>query len=359
VPCQGFVDGSSTRETALNPSGFVLPRHATSINVTLTQHFVRPVFLHDVCIRIWCSMPGKLHDLNYLHLLYFWTVAREGSMTAACKKLDVTQPTISMQIRKLEQSLGHKLFERVGRGIELTETGRTVFDYAEDIFSLGRALVGALNGQVEGRQVRLTVGIPHAMPKLITYRLLEPVLADPDRVQLICHEADLTQLIAGLAVHRYDVIISDMPIAPGARVRSFNHPLGECPIAICGTKSLVNRYRRDFPRSLHRAPMLLPTPNTDMRRSLDRWFAQQEITPRIVAEFDDSALLKEFGQGGWGVFPVPAAVVKEVKKQYSVQQVGILEEVRARYFAITTERKLKNPAVVTIAEAAKDGLLES
>lgn len=302
-------------------------------------------------------MAENLQDLNYLHLFYFWTVAREGSITAACSQLHVTQPTISMQIRKLEQALGKKLFDRVGRGLQLTETGQVVFDYSEDIFSLGRALLGSLKGQGDGRIAKLTVGVPNAMPKLIILRLLEPILHHPDRIQLICHEDDLTQLLADLAVHRYDVIISDMPVAPAMRVKSFNHPLGECSISICGTKSLADRYGPRFPDSLNDAPLLLSTTNTDMRRSLDRWFDSQGFSPCIVAEFDDSALLKEFGREGHGLFPVPTAVVDVVKDQYDVIQLGELEEVRVRYYAITTERKLKNPAVVMIAESAKTGFL--
>ncbi len=302
-------------------------------------------------------MAENLQDLNYVHLLYFWTVAREGSVTSACTRLHVTQPTISMQIRKLEKSLGQKLFQRVGRGLQLTEFGRVVFDYCEDIFSLGKALLGTVRGSSE-KSPKLAIGIPNAMPKLITYRLLEPVVRLAEPIQLVCHEADLNQLVADLANHRYDVIISDMPIAPGTRVKSYNHPLGDCSLTICATKPLAARYRRGFPESLHGAPMLLPTTNTDMRRSLDRWFDSQEIVPRIIAEFDDSALLKEFGQGGVGLFPVPTAVVDEVKQQYSVVHVGELTEVRARYYAITPERKLRNPAILTIVESAKHGLLE-
>lgn len=303
-------------------------------------------------------MAESLQNLNFLHLYYFWTVAREGSISSACTRLHVTQPTISTQIRKLERALGQKLFERQGRGLKLTKVGDNVFDYAEEIFSLGRAMLGSLNGQSADGQLHLTVGITHVLPKLITYRLLEPVLRQPQRVQLTCHEAALNELIADLAVHRYDVIISDLPIAPSVRVRSYNHPLGDCGIAVCGTKALADRYRRGFPESLDGAPMLMPTGNTEIRRSLDRWFDRSGITPWIAAEFDDSALIKEFGKGGLGLFPVPAAVVAEVKEQYSVSLVGTLEDVRARYYAITTERKLKHPAVVAIADAARHGLLD-
>lgn len=303
-------------------------------------------------------MVENLQQLNYLHLFYFWNVVREGSMTAACERLHVTQPTISTQIRKLEQALGLKLFDRVGRGLQLTKAGHTIFEYAEEIFSLGQALLGSLNGGAVGNSAKLVVGIPNVLPKLITCRLLEPVLQGPQRIHLICHEASLNELIADLAVHRFDVIISDLPIAPTVRVKSFNHPLGESAIAFCGVKKLADRFRRGFPDSLDGAPLLLPTSSTDLRRSLDRWFEARGIRPWLAAEFDDSALMKEFGKGGLGLFPIPAAVVQEVVEQYSVAHVGTIEEVRARYYAITTERKLKNPAVVAIAEAARHGLLD-
>lgn len=303
-------------------------------------------------------MAASLHDLNYLHLYYFWMVAREGSMVAAAEQLQVTQPTISMQIRKLEQSLGQKLFDRVGRGLQLTQTGQLTFDYADEIFALGEALIGSLNGYREGRLSRLTVGVPNEMPKRITYRLLEPLMHEPERLRVVCHEADLSELLAGLAVHRFDVVLSDMPVAAGVRVKSFNHPIGDCGITFCGKKPLADRLRIGFPHSLDRAPLLLPTPNTEVRRSLDRWMHRLGITPNVLAEFDDSALMKEFGQGGWGVFPVSAAVAQEVEQQYGVSAVGTVNDVRVHYYAITTNRKLKNPWVVAIVESAKQGLLD-
>jgi LysR family transcriptional activator of nhaA len=303
-------------------------------------------------------VAGKLQDLNYLHLYYFWTVAGAGSITAACALLHVTQPTISMQIRRLEQAMRAKLFERVGRGLRLTEVGRVVFDYAEDIFSLGQALVDTVNGTSSAKRPRLVVGIPNGMPKVVTCRLLEPLLHQPEDVRLVCYEADLHSLVTDLAKHRFDVILSDMPLSPGSNVRTYNHPLGESAVAFCGKREVISSLRARFPQSLHGAPMLLPTTNVELRRNLDRWFAKENIVPRIVAEIEDGALIKEFGSGGAGVFPLPSAVVSEVRQQYNLSMLGTLSDVKVRYYAITTERKLKNPLVMLISEIARKGLLD-
>jgi LysR family transcriptional activator of nhaA len=262
-----------------------------------------------------------------------------------------------MQIRKLEKTLGHRLFERSGRTLALTELGRTVFDYADEIFSLGRELLGALRGFPGKRSGRLHVGIPTFLPKLITYRLMEPVLHLPQDVQLICHEADLGELVAGLSRHRFDVILTDAPIHSPGLGRLFNHPLGDCDLAFCGVDALAARYREGFPESLDGAPVLLPTTATEMRRMLDRWLDEQPFNPRIVGEFDDIALMKEFGGGGAGLFPMPSAVLPEVKRQYGVDLVARIPTVRVRYYAVTSERKLTHPAAVTIAQQAKNGLL--
>jgi LysR family transcriptional activator of nhaA len=302
-------------------------------------------------------MTEKLQDLNFLHLFYFWMVVRHRGITAACELLHLTQPTISTQIRKLEKSLGQALFDRSGRELELTPVGKTVFEYADEMFAVGREMLGALRGTPSDRAMRLMVGIPMVMPKLITYRLLEPVLHLPQPVQVVIHEAPLDDLVSDLLRHQYDVILSDTPIAPHQRVRSYNHPLGVSEIAICGRADLAVRYRKRFPESLDGAPLLLPTPNTDLRRQLDRWFDESGYAPRVVAEINDSALLKEFGHAGAGLFPVCATVLEEVKQQYDVELVGNLEQVRMQFYAITLQRKLTHPAVVAISQNAKEGLL--
>lgn len=291
-------------------------------------------------------------ELNYNHLLYFWTVAREGSVAAAAAKLHLTQPTVTMQLQKLQRTLGCKLFERAGRRLALTEKGKQVLRYADEIFLLGRDLAASVRGMQADKKTRFVVGVPDAMPKLITCRLLEPALRIPGSVALECFEAKFDHLLADLTSERFDVVLSDCPLGIGARVRAFNHPLGECGIAFCGTTKLAARFRRNFPDSLGNAPLLLPTTHTDLRRSLDHWFDSQQIVPQIEAEFDDSALMKEFGFIGAGLFPVPMAVLADVQRQYRVSLVGTVETVRARYFAITSYRRVKHPAVAAICAAA-------
>lgn len=304
-------------------------------------------------------MSERLQDLNFLHLFYFWMVVRHGSISSACQRLHLTQPTISTQLRKLERSLGHQLFNRGKRELELSEVGKTIYEYADEMFAVGREMLGALRGMPSDRAMRLMVGIPMIMPKLVTYRLLEPVLNFPKPLQIVCHEAQLDTLLADLLRHHYDVILSDTPIQPRQRVRSFNHHLGDCGISICASPLLAAKHRRRFPESLHGAPFLLPPPNTEIRRALDRWFDAQGFEPRIVAEINDSALLKEFGHGGAGLFPVPTAVLREVQQQYNVTLVGRLDELRLHFYAITLERKLTHPALVAIAQAAKGGLFSA
>lgn len=298
----------------------------------------------------------NLQELNFSHLLYFWAVARDGSIASACERLQLRQPTISMQIRKLERVLGHRLFDRSGRNLVLTDVGRTVFDYADEMFSLGRELLGTLRGLPGKRTGRLHVGIPTFLPKSITYRLLRPILAMPQSIQLICHEAELGELVNGLARHKFDAILTDRPIYATMGARCFNHLLGESEIALCAAPALAAQYHANFPDSLDACPMLLPSAATEMRRMLDRWFDERPFNPRVVAEFDDMALMKEFGGGGGGVFPVPSAMLADLQRQYGVDVVGHLKDVSVRYYVVTTERKLTHPATVVIAESAKKGL---
>ncbi|PQO42028.1 LysR family transcriptional regulator [Blastopirellula marina] len=303
-------------------------------------------------------MIERLQDLNFLHLFYFWMAVRQGSITAACDHLHLSQPTVSAQIKKLEKSLGHQLFDRTGRDLKLTEVGGTVMEYADVIFSTGREMLGSLRGLPSEKALRLNVGVPMFVPKLITYRLLEVVLKFPEPVQINYHEASMEQLVDDLVRHRLDVLISDQPIPSDNKINSFNHPLGDCAIAFCAVESLAQQLREDFPNSLRDAPLLLPSPNTAFRRNLDRWFDQHDICPKIVAQFDDSAMLKEFGSGGAGIFPTPAAVVDRVCRQYGVELVGTLDEVRSHFFAITAQRRLIHPVVVAISEEAPKILLD-
>lgn len=294
--------------------------------------------------------------LNYHHLLYFWVVAKEGTIAAACKELNLAQPTISAQLRTLERSLGEKLFTRVGRNLALTETGRVVYRYADEIFSLGRDLLDTVKGRPTGRPLRFNVGVADVLPKLVAYRLLEPALHLPEQVQLVCHEGSPPELLTRLAVYELDLVLSDSPIGPDVKVRAFNHLLGECGVSIFGTNDLAAKYRRRFPKSLDGAPFIIPTANTALRRALEHWFDSEDIRPSVFGEFEDSALLKVFGQAGVGLFAAPTVIEKEVQRQYSVKVVGRVESVRERFYAISVEKKVKHPAVLAIADEARQKL---
>ena len=294
--------------------------------------------------------------LNYHHLLYFWTVAKEGTVTAASQRLRLAQPTVSTQLRILEKTLGQKLFEHHGRSLVLTETGRTVYRYANEIFSLGQELIDTLEAHpAKGRMV-LRVGITDVLSKEVAHLLLAPALNSPEPVHLICYEGKPAGLLARLSVYELDLVLSHSPIPPEVKLKGFNHLLGESSVSIFAAKNVALKYRRRFPRSLDGAPLLLPTDNTSLRRSLDQWFASERIRPIVIAEFEDSALLKVFGQAGYGLFAVPSVIEKETQQLYGVRVVGRLEAVRVQFFAISLERKLKHPGVLAIVEAAHSGI---
>ena len=292
--------------------------------------------------------------LNYHHLLYFWTVAREGSVTRAAGELRLGQPTVSAQIRTLEEALGEKLFTRVGRNLALTEVGRVVFRYADDIFSLGRELLDAVKDRPTGRPILFQVGIADVIPKLIAYRLLRPAFELSAPVRLVCREGKPDRLLAELAVHDLDLVLTDAPLGPTHKVKAFNHLLGECELTFFGSAPLARAHRRGFPRSLHGAPVLLPTDNATLRRALDQWFDTEGIRPVVMSECEDNALLDVFGAAGVGMFAAPAAIEKEIRREYGVEVIGRVGSVRERFYAISIERKLKHPAVVAIVEAARE-----
>lgn len=294
--------------------------------------------------------------INYHHLLYFWMVAREGGLVQAGKVLRLSHPTLSAQIHALEDQLGEKLFVKVGRKLTLTEQGRLAFRYADEIFTLGRELVDTVKGRSVGQSLRLDVGVVDVVPKFVVRSLLQPALELPESVRLVCHEKSFDELLAALALHTLDIVISDAPVPAGSSVRAFNHLLGETGVGIFGTKQLVAKYKRNFPQSLDGAPFLLPLETLHLRRSLNLWFDRHRITPRVVAEFEDSALLKAFGADGIGLFPAPSVVEKEVMTQYGVQPLGLAEDVKERFYAISVERRLKHPAVVAISNAARQEL---
>jgi LysR family transcriptional activator of nhaA len=294
--------------------------------------------------------------LNYHHLLYFWTVAREGSIARACRVLNLTQPAISAQIRTLERSLGESLFERRGRSLILTETGQFVYRYADEIFTLGRELQETLAGRPSGRPARLAVGVVEALPKLVAFRLLEPALRGPDAARLVLREDRLERLLGDLAAHALDIVLADTPLLASTRVRAFSHLLGECGVTVFGAPGVAAAHRRRFPESLDGAPFLVPTDNTALRRSLDVWFDRRGLKPTIVAEIEDSAVMKVFGQAGMGLFAAPTIVEREVRRQYAVNVVGRIPEVRERFYAISVERRIRNPAVLSITSAARHEL---
>lgn len=291
--------------------------------------------------------------INYHHLLYFWTAAREGGITKACRKLHLTQPTVSGQIMALEKALKAKLFDRSGRTLTLTDTGRMVYRYADEIFALGRELQDALHDRPSGRPLRFAVGVADALPKVFLHRLLAPALSIETDVRVTCIDGNPETLLAQLALHELDLVISDHPASPRLGLKAFNHLLGECGVTFFAVKDLARHHRRGFPGSLTGAPMLLPLGNTALRRSLEQWFDDREIRPRICGEFADSALLKSFGAQGDGIFAAPTAVEEDVRRMYGVSVVGREETLRERVYAISIEKRLKHPVVLAISQAAK------
>jgi len=294
--------------------------------------------------------------LNYRHLEYFWHVAREGGVTAASKVLHVGQPAISAQIRKLERSLGEELFDRKGRTMELTEVGRVVYAYAEDIFGMGRDLMDAVRGLPGRELLRLRVGVMDWIPKLMAHRLVAPALEAFQHLHLELMSGVPDGLFAALAVHNLDLVLSDCPLPPTVDVRAYNHFLGECGVVLMGAPEVASRYRQGLPECLGDGPILMPGFHSNLRRSLVRWYRNHGLEPRIVAEVADSAVLKVFGQRGMGMFAVPTAVEADIARQYQVERITVLDGVQERYYAISVERQIRNPAVAAITEAAREGL---
>jgi LysR family transcriptional regulator, transcriptional activator of nhaA len=297
-----------------------------------------------------------VHDLNYQHLHYFWTVVREGTVTAASRKLRRAQPTVTAQLRALEEAMGQALFERRGRHLVPTATGRMVYRYADEIFSLGAELVDALQGSAVETRMRFAVGVTEVLPKLVAHRLLEPALRLAAPIHLVCDEGATRELLTRLSVHELDLVLSDAPIGTDVHVRAYNHLLGECGVTFFASTDLAQRLRPGFPRSLHGAPVLLPPEGTALRRSLVRWFDSLNVQPHVTGEFTDSALLKTFGQMGMGTFCGPQIIDDETRRMYRVEVVGRTEEVRERFYAISVQRKVSHPAVLAIAETARGGI---
>lgn len=292
--------------------------------------------------------------LNYHHLFYFWTVVKEGSVVRAAETLRLSQPTISSQLRTLEQHLGVRLFSKEGRRLVPTETGAQVFRYADEIFSIGRELVSTVQTGGGGRPVRFVVGVADVLSKLIAYRLLSPALRMPEPVRILCREDRVDRLLASLAVHDVDLVLSDTPVPPHVRVQAYSHPLGQSTVTLFARPALAARLRRKFPASLTGAPVLLPGEGTVLRRQLDEWMQRAGVRPAIVGEFDDSALMKAFGEHGAGAFAAPSILASELRRHHGVVPVGVLPDVHERYYAISAERRIRHPAVAAIADLARE-----
>lgn len=296
--------------------------------------------------------------LNYHHLLYFWVVAREGSITKASRVLHLAHPTISGQIHQLEDVLGAKLFMRKGRNLALTDTGRVVARYAEEIFSLGQELVDTVHGRARG-QMRLVVGVSDVLAKSIVHRILEPAFRMQERLRVVCRQdRTIDAFMAELAGHTVDVVLANAPAGQGTSVKAFSHRLGDCGTSWFAAPALARKYRRGFPRSLDGAPLLLPSGESTSRRMLDEWFASHEVRPLVVAELDDAALVSVLGEKGLGVFAAPDVIEDEIRQRYRVHLVGRTPRIRQQFFAISIERKIKHPGVAAICEIARAQLFD-
>ena len=294
--------------------------------------------------------------LNYNHFYYFWIVAREGSIARAAEELMLSQPTISVQIKELETAVRRRLFDRVGRGIQLTDAGRIAFNYANEIFSLAEEMSNALERRPAERSLKLSVGILDVIPKIVVRQLLDPALHLPQPVRLICREDKADRLLADLAARRNDVVLSDAPIGTAVQVEGFNHLLGESRVSFFASKDVAPRLKKGFPKSLNGEPVLLPSDHTQVRRSLNHWFDSKRIHPIVAGEFDDSALMFWFGQSGVGVFPAPTMMERAIEREFGVKVIGQAGDVREQFYAISMERKLNHPAVVAVCDAARKSL---
>lgn len=295
--------------------------------------------------------------LNFKHLHYFMVVARSGGIIRAAERLHLTPQTLSGQISQFEERIGAQLFHRVGRRLELSETGKLALSYAEEIFQTGSELEALLSSGATDRLLTFRVGIADVLPKFIVHRLLAPVLNLPEAIQLVCHEDRLDRLLADLAIHNLDMVIADRPMPAGTEIKGYSHPLGESGIAFMASRELAERIGPRFPASLHGEPMLLPGKDSALHLALPRWLERMNVRPRIVGEFSDSALMKAFGEAGAGIFPTPALSVAAVCEHYKVDLIGETSEIKERFFLISAERKLVHPVARAVSEHAKKMLL--
>jgi LysR family transcriptional activator of nhaA len=290
--------------------------------------------------------------LNYHHLRYFWTVARKGGVRKAAEDLHVSQPSISAQLRLLEESLGQKLFRRSGRNLVLTETGQLVLNYADEIFSAGRELMNAVKQRPGKHPVRVNIGLTDAFPKLIAFQILRAAFRSEAAVHMICREGEIGPLVSHLQAHRLDIVLADEPASSALKAKTFNHRLGRSGVTFCAVPSLAAKLRRNFPQSLDGAPALLPTQNMGMRAALETWFDSKAIRPRLVGEFEDSALMEVCSTGGRGFTAVHTVVDRAALKHFGLRVIARVDECGTDFYAITAERRVKHPAAVAITEHA-------
>lgn len=296
--------------------------------------------------------------LNFKHLHYFLSVAREGGVIRAAERLHLAPQTLSGQISQFEERLGVALFDRAGRRMELTPAGKLALSYAEEIFQTGAELEDILRQGGEARFVTFRVGIADVVPKFVAHRLLAPVLALPEAVRLVCQEDRLERLLAEMAIHHVDMVLSDRPMPPGTEIKGYSHPLGESAVAFMASPSLAGRLKGRFPACLEGQPLLLPGKDSALHGALPRWLDRQGVRMRIVGEFDDSALMKAFGEGGAGIFPAAATSLPDVVAHYKVEQIGVTDDIRERFFLISAERRLTHPAARAVSENAHAGLFD-
>lgn len=290
---------------------------------------------------------------NYRHLHLFWTVATRGSLSAACDALGVTPQTLSEQLRQFETAIGSVLFRREGRGLELTDTGRLVLGYADEMFAIGQQLQEVLAEDVPDAPLRFRAGVADAVPKTVACRLLTPAIGFDRPVRVICREDALDDLLGDLAAHRLDWVLADRPMPPTSAVQAYSHLLGECEIAFFAARSLRQRHGEPFPECLDGAPLLLPGESAVIRPRLMRWFEEQGLRPRLVGEFDDGALMKAFGQAGAGFFPAPSAIAADIERQYGVARVGSIPTLREQFYGISMQRRIEHPVVAAITRTAR------
>jgi LysR family transcriptional activator of nhaA len=321
------------------------------------QQYSYNIFLHVGFIDEYTG--SAMRDVfNYKHLYYFWRVAHDGSISKASQTLHVTPQTISGQLSLLEESIGSAVFEKEGRGLVLTDLGKVVLRYADEIFELGRELSDVLRGAPAVGASEFVVSAASALPKTIVFKMIEPALHLPHEVNLVCKEGPVEAILADLAIHKVDMVLSDTPLSAGYKIKAYNHFLGESSLAAFAPAKTARSIKRNFPNSLNGTPLLLPTSQYAIRKDLDAWFEEQAIFPLLRGQFDDSALIKSFAQAGEGVFFMPRLIAEEICENFNVRVVGEIPEVSQKYYAISTERKVKHPAVAAICDNARTSLFD-